>query len=249
MDYSWLEYIPLVETDSTNSQAKLLAGDKEITVVSAEFQTKGRGQIGNTWESESGQNLLFSIYLHPNCVLASEQFILSQAISLAIQQTLTEVLDVDDIKIKWPNDIYWRDKKICGILIENMLTGKKIETTTIGVGLNVNQTVFKSNAPNPVSMKQIRGHDFDRKSILEMIVICFYKYLNLIKQSNKEPIVSCYFEQLFRRDGFYPYRDENGEFNARIMNVEPLGHLILLDEQGEKRKYAFKEVEYLINKK
>lgn len=249
MDYSWLEYIPLVETDSTNSQAKLLAGDKEITVVSAEFQTKGRGQIGNTWESESGQNLLFSICLHPNCVLASEQFILSQAISLAIQQTLTEVLDVDDIKIKWPNDIYWRDKKICGILIENMLTGKKIETTTIGVGLNVNQTVFKSNAPNPVSMKQIRGHDFDRKSILEMIVICFYKYLNLIKQSNKKPIVSCYFEQLFRRDGFYPYRDENGEFNARIMNVEPLGHLILLDEQGEKRKYAFKEVEYLINKK
>lgn len=249
MEHSWLEYIPLVETDSTNTQAKLLAGDKEITVVSAEFQAKGRGQIGNTWESEKEQNLLFSIYLHPNYVLASEQFILSQAISLAIHQTLTAVLEVDDIKIKWPNDIYWRDKKICGILIENVLTGKKIESATIGVGLNVNQTEFKSNAPNPISMKQIKGQKFDRWSILEQILTRFYSYLELIKQSHKEPIVSCYFEQLYRKNAYYPYRDENGMFNAQIMDVEPLGHLILQDEQGRKRKYAFKEVEYLINNK
>lgn len=246
MNYPWIEYIRLTETDSTNTQAKLLAGDKEITLVCAEFQAKGRGQIGNSWESEYGQNLLFSLFLHPNYVVANEQFFLSQAISLAIQQSLAEILNTNDVCIKWPNDIYWKDKKICGILIENTLVGKKIEGSTIGVGLNVNQIIFKSSAPNPVSMRQICGVDVDRLNVLRQIVTRFYGYLDRIKLHDVQPIVSDYFENLYRKEGYFSYRDKFGEFEAKIVDVEPMGHLVLCDEQGQKRKYAFKEVEYII---
>lgn len=240
--FDWLEYKSLDGVDSTNDQVHALVSDKEILLVSAEFQRKGRGQKGNSWESGEGQNLLFSLLIRPDYVASNEQFILSQAVSLAIQQTLSDLLKTDDVKIKWPNDIYWKDRKICGILIENSLFGKHIDYSTIGVGLNVNQCAFLSDAPNPVSLFQITGQTYERTSILMEIVKRFHDYLKLLKAGKKETIIEAYSMHLYRKDGFYPYRDSSGEFRAKITGIEPLGHLILTDDEGRVRKYAFKEV-------
>lgn len=241
-EFPWLEFVSLNETDSTNDQVHALASDREVLLVTADYQTKGRGQRGNSWESEPGKNLVFSMLIHPGYVASNEQFILSQAISLAIQQTLSGILKDNEVRIKWPNDIYWKDFKICGILIENSLMGRHIETSTLGVGININQEKFCSNAPNPVSLYQIMKQENDRTDILLQIVKRFHDYLELLKQKEKSEIVRCYFENLYRRDGYHKYRDQEGEFSACVTDIEPLGHLVLTDSEGRLRKYAFKEV-------
>ena len=137
-DSPWFEWIRLHSTDST-------------------IQTAGRGQAGNSWESEAGKNLLFGLLFHPREVEANRQFILSQAVALSICETLSDY--AEDIRIKWPNDIYWKDRKICGMLIENTLVGRCIENCIIGAGININQQTFCSDAPNPVSLRQITGKE------------------------------------------------------------------------------------------
>ena len=154
--------IHLEETDSTNKYLNELCNKQcveELTTITADFQTSGRGQRGNSWESEAGQNLMFSFVLYPTFLKARRQFLLSQIISLAIKEELERY--VSNISIKWPNDIYWKDKKICGMLIENDLTGVHISRSITGIGINVNQETFCSDAPNPVSLKQINGQSYD----------------------------------------------------------------------------------------
>ena len=150
------EIVHITETDSTNQWVKSHRGDHPFCVM-ADYQTAGRGCGTNRWESERGKNLLFSLLLHPKQIPASKQFHISMAISLSIIEALGQ--HVADLSIKWPNDIYWRNGKIAGILIENTLKGNIIKDSIIGVGLNVNQRHFISDAPNPVSMRQILGHD------------------------------------------------------------------------------------------
>jgi biotin-(acetyl-CoA carboxylase) ligase len=145
--------VALDETASTNQYLSQLCNQlqesvAELTTVTAEFQTAGKGQRGNTWEAEEGKNLLFSFVLYPSFLEARRQFILSQIVSLAIKEELSRWSD--EITIKWPNDIYWKDKKICGILIENDLSGHHIRRSIAGIGININQEVFNSDAPNPV---------------------------------------------------------------------------------------------------
>ena len=152
--------VALDETASTNQYLSQLCNQlqesvAELTTVTAEFQTAGKGQRGNTWEAEEGKNLLFSFVLYPSFLEARRQFILSQIVSLAIKEELSRWSD--EITIKWPNDIYWKDKKICGILIENDLSGHHIRRSIAGIGININQEVFNSDAPNPFSLKQIPG--------------------------------------------------------------------------------------------
>lgn len=161
--------VALDETASTNQYLSQLCNQlqesvAELTTVTAEFQTAGKGQRGNTWEAEEGKNLLFSFVLYPSFLEARRQFILSQIVSLAIKEELSRWSD--EITIKWPNDIYWKDKKICGILIENDLSGHHIRRSIAGIGININQEVFNSDAPNPVSLKQITGKEHDRYEIL-----------------------------------------------------------------------------------
>jgi BirA family biotin operon repressor/biotin-[acetyl-CoA-carboxylase] ligase len=132
--------------------------------VVADYQTAGRGCGTNRWESERGRNLLFSLLIRPHGLSANRQFHLSMAISLAISETLGQ--HVGDVSIKWPNDIYWRDGKIAGILIEHTLQGALIKDSIIGVGLNVNQREFRSDAPNPVSLWQISGQETNREELL-----------------------------------------------------------------------------------
>ena len=229
------------ETDSTNSWLrKRLAADERSDanlVVWAEYQTAGRGCGTNRWESERGMNLTFSMLIHPKELPATQQFHISMAISLAICEAIGQY--IGDVSIKWPNDIYWRNGKIGGILIENTLKGSSIMESIIGVGLNVNQRLFKSNAPNPVSMWQICEHETDREALLKEILEAFERILgSMIREQ--------YLLKLYRRQGYHPYADKEGVFMAEIVTVEDDGHLVLRDDNGKERRYAFKEVQFII---
>jgi len=229
-------FIHIDETDSTNLWLKEHAAD-ENTVVVADYQTAGRGCGTNHWESERGKNLLFSILIHPEEVPVNRQFHISMAISLSICEALGQ--HIGDVSIKWPNDIYWRNGKVCGILIENTLQGNHIKESIIGVGLNVNQRQFKSDAPNPVSLYQITDQEHDPEQLLHDI-------LHHFSEKQGEDLRSQYLSMLFRRRGFHPYTDKEGVFMAKITDVEDDGHLLLCDDSGQQRRYAFKEVQFVL---
>lgn len=239
----------LETTDSTNNLLASLCDAQplpEFTTVWAENQTAGKGQRGNSWESEYGKNLLFSTVCYPDTLPARHQFLLSMALSLAVCDTLSTY--TGSISIKWPNDIYWKDKKICGILIENELQGTCIARCIAGIGINVNQTNFRSSAPNPVSLKHITGQDIDRNMLLTRFLEHFIPLYQALRNQPDETAARLhqrYLEHLYRRNGLYPYADENGTFQARILTTEPDGHLLLEDENGQVRRYAFKEVQYI----
>lgn len=242
------ELIELNEIDSTNAFLKHYRPmeSKDVVVITAEYQTSGRGQRGNSWESASGENLLFSIRIHPQELPANEQFIISQAISLAIKETLSEY--TDNISIKWPNDIYWKEQKICGILIENDLIGKYVHNCIIGVGINLNQSYFSGNAPNPVSLIQITNTPTEKHFILKSVLGLFLSYYNMIQLKNTIAIAQAYHQSLFHRTGIHSFCDNSGVFEACIVAVEPTGHLILKDSSNHLRRYAFKEVKHILDK-
>ena len=221
---------------------------EEFYTVIAEDQTDGKGQRGNSWESEPGKNLTFSIVLYPTAIEANKQFHLSMLASIAIIDTLTDY--TDGFSIKWPNDIYWHDKKICGILIENELEGQYLSQSIIGIGLNINQTEFLSSAPNPVSLYQIIGKEIDKDEVFSKIIHALlggYKALedNLIEASSC--ISHLYKKFLYRKDDFHLYQDKDGTFEARIHDVGHDGYLYLEDTGNNIRKYAFKEITYIIH--
>ena len=228
--------IHIDETDSTNRWLREQGGEDDV-VVWADYQTAGRGQGKNTWESERGKNLLFSMLLHPRNIPANRQFAISMQVSLAICEALGE--RIGDLSIKWPNDIYWRNAKICGILIENRLKGNHICDSIVGVGLNVNQRRFHSDAPNPVSLWQICEQTTDREQLLNDILKALDRYWD-------KDVKAQYLSMLYRHKGFHPYADKDGAFMAEIMDVEDDGHLLLRDEEGKERRYAFKEVSFII---
>ena len=238
------------EITSTNDYLAHLCKEskaKEFYTVIAESQTKGKGQRGNSWESEAGKNLTFSTVLYPTALEANKQFCLSMLAALACHEALDNY--IDGFSIKWPNDIYWKDKKIGGILIENELEGKYIVQTIIGIGLNINQEVFYSDAPNPVSLKQILGVEVKLQEVLMKVVhgiIGGYRQLETNFDVTLQAISTLYRKHLYRREGLFPYRDAQGDFLAEYQNVELDGHLILKDEQGTLRRYAFKEVNFIL---
>ena len=239
---------------STNTYLRELKGgdpEYDYEVAVADFQTAGRGQKGNTWESEAGKNLLFSILAHPRNIKVQEQFYISEAIALAVSDSVIAALGAeysDGVSVKWSNDVYWKDFKMAGILIENTLQGDRILDTVAGVGLDVNQEVFLSDAPNPISLKNIAGREFDRDAILSDIVQRFIGYMEL--PADKRPKVDrLYRERLYRREGYHKFRDENGIFEARIEGIRPDGCLMLQTSTGEHRVYEFKQVQFILPQK
>lgn len=242
-----LNYIHLEEIDSTSNYLKKNLSEKEVsegTIVVADFQTGGRGQRGNSWESEKGQNLTFSILLKPDFVSANKQFIISQIIALAIKDVLDRY--ADEISIKWPNDIYWNNSKICGILIENSLIGNYIQQSIAGIGININQTEFRSDAPNPISLSMVTGNSYNLHEILDKITNSILFYYQLAKDGNTFEIVSLYKNALFRKNGYHFYNDGIEDFEAKINDIEPSGILVLEKPDGKIRKFAFKEVQFVL---
>lgn len=240
--------IRLQKTDSTNNYLHALARPEQLgegSVVWAEFQTAGRGQIGNSWESAEGENLTFSVVLYPTFLLVNRQFLISQITALSVKQTLDRY--VDDITVKWPNDIYWRDRKICGMLIENDLAGQFIYSSILGIGININQKEFKSNAPNPVSLYQIIGKRTDREKFLQEFLERLYANYLLLLQEKEVLIQEAYRQSLYRREGFHLYEDANGRFEAAIEEIEPSGYLHLRLRDNTIRRYEFKEVRFVMS--
>lgn len=236
--------IDLEECESTNSRlAGIARQSPDGTVVITSRQTAGRGQRGNSWEAEPGKNLTFSLLLKPEQVAAHDQFYISEAVALGIADSLRRYLPGSPVTVKWPNDIYAGDKKICGILIENSLSGNLIGHSIAGIGINVNQRIFVSDAPNPVSTFIITGKELPLDILLAEVLDAIYDRL-------RQPVDlrhSDYLASLWRREGG-DYRDAatGEEFHAVITDVAPTGHLSLLDTFGNTHTYAFKEVRALI---
>lgn len=243
-------YIKVSQTASTNTYLSRLAATLPGgTVIYTPSQTAGRGQKGNSWESEDGKNLTFSLLLKRPPVKARDQFYLSEAAALAVVEAMTAEAG-DGFTVKWPNDVYWRDKKACGMLIENSLDGTDIATSIIGIGLNVNQERFLSDAPNPVSLINITGHEHDLMALLKRVCSRIEQLVDgLDDDSARQDLHRRYMAALYRKDGqLHPYEDAAGNrFMASVAGIAPDGTLTLRHEDGTVHDYLFKQVKHLIS--
>ena len=242
------EFYHFPELASTNDYAIELtskSNPSEGTVISTYKQVQGKGQAGSKWESEPDKNISMSLILHPKFMAARDQFVLNQAISLGVLDFVKNYIS-SDAKIKWSNDIYILDKKIVGILIQNTLVSRNIQTSIIGVGININQTIFKSDAPNPTSFKLETGNDFDLDELLEML--CWkieMRYLQL-KNNSIEKIKAEYLDNLYRYMEDALYQIPEGEvFQGRIIGIGEFGKLLLQTKRGM-REFDTKEVKFII---
>ena len=233
-----LEVVHIEETDSTNRWMKENGKQNDMVVV-AEYQTAGRGCGTNSWESERGKNLLCSVFIHPKNFQAKSQFIITQLVSVALCKAIEKFAN-KPVEIKWPNDIYVGDKKICGVLIENRLEGRRIKDCIIGIGLDVNQTVFVSDAPNPVSIKQLTGRDTDRDELLAAFLD------ELQRAIENKGIHQAYMNRLYRREGLHPFEASGKRFMATVVGTTDDGRLMLQDASGIAHLYRFKEVVFVI---
>jgi len=237
------------ETDSTNEYLRRLVEMHESIpsgcFVRADYQTDGRGQLGNKWEAEAGQNLLCSVLLRHDALPARDQFLVSEVTCLSLKSLLDKYF-IPDITIKWPNDIYYKDRKLAGILIENYIKEGLIDYSIIGIGVNVNQMLFYSDAANPVSMAQIKKRIFDVPKLMERYATIFMRYAARLNNiSNYSKIHADYRYKLYRRKGVHRYKDKDGVFEATLNNVEPDGRLVLRRIDGRILRFAFKEIAFL----
>lgn len=251
------EIIRMAETTSTSDTLRRMADEGKIdawpVALRADFQSRGRGQVGNSWESEEGKNLLISIYAKPAGVSIERQFIVSMTVALAGAETVCEFLPEDKrrlVKIKWPNDIYVGDGKISGILVENRLRGRDIADCIVGVGLNVNQEVFRSKAPNPVSLWQLKGEETAIDEAAEALMRNMTTRLSMADDGMDAEICREYWARLYRADGaMHLFADKGGRFMAKIVGVATDGRFTLEREDGERSTYLFKEVEHVVRTK
>lgn len=232
--------------DSTNNYAAkelLTKSLKEGTLFVAACQQMGRGQGGSSWESGHGLNLTFSIVLYPQQIAVARQFYISMAVSLGVADFLRGYLP--GVTVKWPNDIYVNDKKIAGILIETAIGGGKFSRAIIGVGLNVNQEQFFSDAPNPVSMKNLTGVFYDLPSLLtELCGKMDKRYVQLLN-GGYDTILEEYQKQIYRRGSWARYIAAGEEFEGMITSVHPDGKLQIETKDGQSKGFYFKEVAFI----
>jgi BirA family biotin operon repressor/biotin-[acetyl-CoA-carboxylase] ligase len=216
-----------------------------MDIIWAEHQTKGRGQRGHSWHSTEGENITFSVVLEPRFLPIVEQFLLSEVVALALVETLAHYNI--PCRIKWTNDIYAKDNKIAGVLIEHSLSGDCIARTIVGIGLNINQRTFPDDIPNPTSMALERNASFDREEVLRNFATTLQRYYALLEQGNKEAIEAQYIATMYHLGEQHTYAYPCGErFRATIRGVRPSGELRLEHEDGIIREYAFKEVEFVL---
>ena len=239
--------VELATVDSSNNYAKELLADgkpAEGTIVFAREQHSGRGQMGNSWETEAGKNLTLSVILYPEFLEASQQFYLNMAMSLAIKDFCESVLN-DEIKIKWPNDIYFRDKKLGGVLIENNINGTRLSSSVVGIGLNINQEVFDVSLPNPISFFQITNREFKLETLIELLASFIEKYYLQLRQLHFNFLDKAYTVALYRYQQTYEFKKGEQIFKGEINGVAKDGKLII-HSAGKELRFGFKEVEFVI---
>ena len=259
----------IASTDSTNSlMARLLRGedmqyaaclDEDLPLIYTGYQTSGRGQTGNGWESERGKNLMLTYLLRLPEVSPAGQFSLNILAAIVTHRTLVAYLPEQQrerLTIKWPNDIYYDDRKIAGILVENSLSGSRVQHSIAGVGINLNQERWTGNAPNPVSLKQITGAETDIHRVLQT----FMQMLHFTIKWNADDCRDYYLQHLYRHECYHPYvarevstaptmiaaEAAEGQFLARIEAILPTGEIVLCDSQGNLRTYHFKQIRFVI---
>lgn len=235
------------KVSSTNTVAAAMLREKapaEGTVITASYQESGRGQHGNSWESEPGKNLLMSVILYPVIVSPSDQFIISRMVSLAVYDVVAQHSPA--ARIKWPNDIYVGDDKIAGILIENTIMGMTLGSSIAGIGLNVNQEIFRSGAPNPVSLRQVTGHEMDLAVVTVELFHALDRRYATVLRGESATLETEYHNALYRSGEWHHYSDEAGEFEGMIEKVMPDGMLSVRKRDGSCHLYAFREIDYIL---
>lgn len=235
------------QLDSTNSYALQLLKDTNPsggTVVMALNQTEGRGQQTNTWESESGKNLTISLILRPDFILAQDQFQVSMLISLGVSDYLRAY--TENVSIKWPNDIYIKDKKIAGILIEQSIMGAHLSDSVCGLGLNINQETFLSDAPNPISLQMLTNLSYDLEKELPKLLASIEKRYQQVQNGKAQQLEQDYLNTLYWMNETHEFEDEDGDFIGEIVGISEFGQLLIKDEDKELRTYNFKEVSFLM---
>ena len=250
------------QTHSTSTLLREQYSDApHLYTIRTDFQTAGRGQAGNSWESEHGKNLIFSALLRYPELHAAEQWRLSMLISVALWDTLAKHLPNDLLTIKWPNDIYYGDRKLVGILIENTLSGNRIAYTIAGIGVNVNQTQWLSNAPNPISMQQITGKTYNIETLLSDWILSMKSW----EIAQTEDIRAAYMQHLYRRHGWHSYVERevsveptnivlsdsrqpiiDSRFLAEIATITKQGELVLRLQNKEEKIYHFKQIQFVL---
>lgn len=242
-----MNLIKLSAIDSTNSYLKGLVSNSELddyTVVMAETQTQGRGQMGTKWVTEPGQNLTFSVFKKINCLQSDEQFYLSIAVSLAIYDALT-YFSIPDLKIKWPNDILSWNSKICGILIENIFKNGHMSAAIIGIGLNLNQSNFEGMI-NASSLKKITGVYYNKLEVLQKIVDCIKFYEPWIVERKLDDLKTNYEQLLFRKDKPSTFKRKDGSLMMGfIKGISNQGMLKVLLEDEVIEYFDLKELRLL----
>lgn len=242
-----LNRIPLSVSDSTQNYLKSLVEQglaPEGTMVVAESQSKGRGMGGNTWQSEAGKNLLFSFVRFPTFLRAQDFFLLTKYVSLAVRNVVQDTLPQSRVTIKWPNDIYVEDRKICGMLIENSIQGERFISSISGIGLNVNQVDFSEDLPNPVSLKMVSGKEYKLKPLLDLLCEGLdEKYDQLIHE--KKALNDDYFLHLYRFNEWADYEHNGAVVTAKITGVNRFGLLQLTLKNDEKLECDMKTIRYL----
>jgi|SRR5690554_53262 len=232
-------------TTSTNIHALKAAKEESVDegfVYLAQHQTEGRGQRGTKWYAEAASSLLFSIILRPS-LRADEQFLLSQCIALGIYRYIDN-LSVDEVNVKWPNDILVEGKKVAGTLIENVLSGNRIQYSVIGVGLNVNQTNFPEFSREATSLKLLRGIEFDLDLELESLLDFINSSYALLQQKEYVRIQKDYLECLYGYRKKIRFKDSEGLFVGKITALLPTG-VIAIDREGLSKTYDMKEVQFI----
>jgi BirA family biotin operon repressor/biotin-[acetyl-CoA-carboxylase] ligase len=229
---------------STNELASALMSNKQPlngTVVYTDFQSQGKGQRGNRWESEPAKNVLMSVILETGFMEPTNFFNLTIITSLAIHDFLKEYIQ-QGVKIKWPNDLYYGDKKIAGILIENYIKQNSIEWCILGLGLNINQIQFQE--PNAISMANICGQEFDREEIINLLLQKIEKRYFQLEKGITDTMKREYLDNLYWKGEIHVFQSEGTYFNGKITGIEPSGKLIMKLDEGE-RAFDFKEVSFV----
>jgi BirA family biotin operon repressor/biotin-[acetyl-CoA-carboxylase] ligase len=243
---NWQKIIELDSVDSTNNYTSNILNQEKLpegTIICTKVQTAGKGLGSNTWESENGKNLLFSLILYPDFIEIKDQFLLSKAIALGISEYCDT--KITGINIKWPNDIYYKQQKLAGILIENSIKGTRIERSIIGIGLNLNQEKFISDAPNPISLKQITDDNFEITKELELLREHIQTFYNKLK-SDLNSLNILYTERMFRFNQFNLFKTNSGIEELKIVGVNEFGYLQTISKLNEKKEFDLKEIEFIL---
>ena len=241
-----LKYHHIEQIDSTNAylQRQQLECDILNWVVSADEQTAGKGMGSNSWESEVGKNLTFSLALDMGFLPAARQFLLSEAVPLGIVEVLDKILTADKLSIKWPNDIYYENNKLAGILINSTIKAAMMDVSIIGIGLNVNQTRFQNWPTHPVSLKQITGKEYDLQPLLEQVAESIYNKVGILK-SNPSAIEEAYLQKLFRYHTWAEYEVDGKVLQLYMKGIDEFGRLLLTDKENKTLCFDIKEIKFL----